>query len=66
MANSPRPSLARRAAIQNPGDSMLRGWRWLWVIFAVLGLALVLRAGLVAFAGYVLLGVYLLSRYLAK
>lgn len=45
---------------------MLRGWRWLWVILALLGLALVLRAGLVAFAGYVLLGVYLLSRYLAR
>ncbi len=45
---------------------MLRGWRWLWLILALLGLALVLRAGLVAFAGYVLLGVYLLSRYLAR
>lgn len=45
---------------------MLRGWRWLWVILALLGLAFVLRAGLVAFAGYVLLGVYLLSRYLAR
>ena len=45
---------------------MLRGWRWLIVILALIGLALVLQAGLVAFAGYVLLGVYLLSRYLAK
>jgi uncharacterized protein (DUF58 family) len=45
---------------------MLRGWRWLVVILALIGLALALQAGLVAFAGYVLLGVYLLSRYLAK
>ncbi|HVK16091.1 MAG TPA: DUF58 domain-containing protein [Fimbriiglobus sp.] len=45
---------------------MLRGWRWLVVIVALIGLALALQAGLVAFAGYVLLGVYLLSRYLAK
>jgi uncharacterized repeat protein (TIGR01451 family) len=45
---------------------MLRGWRWLIVILALIGLALALQAGLVAFAGYVLLGVYLLSRYLAK
>ena len=44
---------------------MLRGWRWLVVIVALIGLALALQAGLVAFAGYVLLGVYLLSRYLA-
>jgi uncharacterized protein (DUF58 family) len=45
---------------------MLRGWRWLIVIIVLIGLALALQAGLVAFAGYVLLGVYLLSRYLAK
>lgn len=45
---------------------MARGWRWLIVVLAVIGLALALKAGLVAFAGYVLLGVYLLSRYLAK
>jgi uncharacterized repeat protein (TIGR01451 family) len=44
----------------------MRTWRWLIVILALLGLALALKAGLVAFAGYVLLGVYLLSRYLAK
>ena len=36
------------------------------VIVVLLGLALVLQAGLVAFAGYVLLGVMLLSRYLAR
>ena len=41
-------------------------WRWLIVIVAVIGLALALKAGLVAFAAYVVLGVLLLSRYLAK
>ena len=40
--------------------------RWLWVALALIGLAFALRAGLVAFAGYVLLGVYLVSRYLAR
>jgi len=45
---------------------MAKGWRWLIAIIALIGLALALQAGLVAFAGYVLLGVYLLSRYLAK
>jgi uncharacterized protein (DUF58 family) len=45
---------------------MLRGWRWLVVILVLIGLAIALQAGLVAFAGYVLLGVYLLSRYLAR
>ncbi len=45
---------------------MARGWRWLLIILALIGLALALQAGLVAFAGYVLLGVYLLSRYLAR
>src|SRR5438105_3043749 len=40
--------------------------RWLLGILAVLGLALALQAGLVAFAGYVLLGVFLLSRFLAR
>lgn len=40
--------------------------RWLIGIVALLGLALALQAGLVAFAGYVLLGVFLLSRYLAR
>ena len=44
----------------------MKNLRWLWIIHALTGLALVLQAGLVAFAGYVLLGVYLLSRYLAK
>jgi uncharacterized protein (DUF58 family) len=41
-------------------------WRWLVVLVALIGLALALKAGLVAFAGYVMLGVLLLSRYLAK
>ncbi len=40
--------------------------KWFLGIFALIGLALALQAGLVAFAGYVLLGVFLLSRYLAK
>lgn len=40
--------------------------KWLVVIAALIGAALALQAGLVAFAGYVLLGVYLLSRYLAR
>ncbi|OWK41066.1 DUF58 domain-containing protein [Fimbriiglobus ruber] len=44
----------------------MRSWRWLFIIVALLGLALALKAGLVAFGGYVLLGVYLLSRYLAR
>jgi uncharacterized protein (DUF58 family) len=39
---------------------------WFLVILVLLGLALALKAGLVAFAAYVLLGVYLLSRYLAR
>jgi uncharacterized protein (DUF58 family) len=39
---------------------------WFLVILFVIGLAIALQAGLVAFAGYVLLGVYLLSRYLAR
>src|SRR5580693_7301084 len=39
---------------------------WFLAIVLLLGLALALKAGLVAFAGYVLLGVYLLSRYLAR
>lgn len=39
---------------------------WLLVALFLIGLALALQAGLVAFAGYVLLGVYLLSRYLAR
>jgi uncharacterized protein (DUF58 family) len=40
--------------------------RWLLGILILVGLALALQAGLVAFAGYVLLGVFLLSRYLAR
>jgi uncharacterized protein (DUF58 family) len=39
---------------------------WVAVIFVLIGAAVALKAGLVAFAGYVLLGVYLLSRYLAR
>ncbi len=45
---------------------MLKGWRWLLLVVGLLALALALKAGLVAFAGYVLLGVYALSRTLAK
>ena len=45
---------------------MLKGWRWLILLIALIGAALALQAGLVAFAGYVVMGVYLLSRYLAK
>lgn len=45
---------------------MQTSWRWLLIIVALIGLAFALQAGLVAFAGYVLLGVYLLSRYLAR
>lgn len=45
---------------------MTRGWWWLLTLIAMIGLALALKAGLVAFAGYVLIGVYLLSRYLAR
>src|SRR5438132_13586734 len=40
--------------------------RWLLVTLLLIGLALALEAGLVAFAGYVLLGTYLFSRYLAR
>lgn len=39
---------------------------WFLVLFLLIGLAVALKAGLVAFAGYVLLGVYLLSRWLAR
>jgi uncharacterized protein (DUF58 family) len=39
---------------------------WFLVLFALIGVAVALKAGLVAFAGYVLLGVYLLSRWLAR
>jgi uncharacterized protein (DUF58 family) len=40
--------------------------RWFVGILILLGLALALQAGLVAFVGYVLLGVLVVSRYLAK
>jgi uncharacterized protein (DUF58 family) len=40
--------------------------RWFLIILAILLASLALQAGLVAFAGYVLLGVLLTSRYLAK
>ena len=40
--------------------------KWLAIIAVLIGAAIALQAGLVAFAGYVLLGVYLLSRYLAR
>jgi uncharacterized protein (DUF58 family) len=39
---------------------------WFFVLFLLIGVAVALKAGLVAFAGYVLLGVYLLSRFLAR
>lgn len=39
---------------------------WLFVFALLVGGALALKAGLVAFAGYVVLGVYLLSRWLAR
>ena len=39
---------------------------WFLVLFLLIGAAIALKAGLVAFAGYVLLGVYLLSRFLAR
>jgi uncharacterized protein (DUF58 family) len=45
---------------------MVKGWRWVLVMVLLLVLALALKAGLVAFAGYVLIGVYALSRYLAR
>jgi uncharacterized protein (DUF58 family) len=39
---------------------------WFLVAGLLIGVAIALKAGLVAFAGYVLLGVYLLSRWLAR
>jgi uncharacterized protein (DUF58 family) len=39
---------------------------WFFVLLLLIGGAIALKAGLVAFAGYVLLGVYLLSRFLAR
>jgi uncharacterized protein (DUF58 family) len=39
---------------------------WIAALFLLIGAAVALKAGLVAFAGYVLLGVYLLSRWLAR
>ena len=48
-------------------EDLLRAMIWFLVDpGSLIGLALALKAGLVAFAGYVLLGVYLLSRYLAR
>ena len=44
---------------------MLR-MRWLVAVLVLIGVALALQAGLVAFAGYVLLGVFLLARFLAR
>jgi len=40
--------------------------RWLLAIFVILFVSLALQAGLVAYAGYVLLGVFAVSRYLAR
>jgi uncharacterized protein (DUF58 family) len=40
--------------------------RWFLIALFLIGLALALQAGLVAFAGYVLLGIYLISRWLAR
>ncbi|MBM3982230.1 MAG: DUF58 domain-containing protein [Planctomycetes bacterium] len=39
---------------------------WLFALVLLIGAALALEAGLVAFAGYVVLGVYLVSRWLAR
>ncbi|QJW99312.1 DUF58 domain-containing protein [Frigoriglobus tundricola] len=39
---------------------------WLVITGLMIGIAIALKAGLVAFAGYVLLGVYLISRFLAR
>ncbi|MFO0805958.1 MAG: DUF58 domain-containing protein [Gemmataceae bacterium] len=40
--------------------------KWFLAILLLIGLAIALQAGLVAFAGYVLLGSYLVSRWLAR
>ena len=40
-------------------------WRYLLIVLGLLGLALVLKAGLIAFAGYVVFGSLFLSRFLA-
>jgi uncharacterized protein (DUF58 family) len=40
--------------------------RWFLIIAVILGVSLALQAGLVAFAGYVLLGVLVTSRFLAR
>lgn len=40
--------------------------RWVLILVLLVGLALVLQAGLVAFAGYVVLGSYVLSRWLSR
>ena len=50
----------------NCGEKRKPKMRWLILLIMLIGAALALQAGLVAFAGYVLIGVYLLSRYLAK
>ncbi|MCS7269556.1 MAG: DUF58 domain-containing protein, partial [Gemmataceae bacterium] len=39
---------------------------WLVAVGAIVGIALALQAGLAAFAGYVVLGSYLLSRWLSR
>ena len=39
---------------------------WFLALVLLVGLALALQAGLVAFAGYVLIGVYLVSRFVAR
>jgi uncharacterized protein (DUF58 family) len=39
---------------------------WFVIIALLIGVAIALKAGLVSFAGYVLLGVYFLSRYFAR
>ncbi len=44
----------------------MKAWRWFIVLLVLIGLALLLKAGLIAFAGYVVVGVFLLSRYLSK
>jgi uncharacterized repeat protein (TIGR01451 family) len=40
--------------------------KWFLALLLLIGLAIALEAGLVAFAGYVLLGSYLVSRWLAR
>jgi len=45
---------------------MLSSWRVVLVLLGLFLLAWLLQSGLVAFAGYVVVGVYLLSRFLAQ